>query len=115
MIKLVIIGASGRMGQAIRTQALKDKDVQITGLVDRAPGCASDGAEVTSDLNAVLKNADVLIDFTGPEAALANAPKIAKAGKALVVGTTGLTGEKRDAFIAAVQAIPCVLSSNMSL
>jgi len=115
MIKLVIIGAAGRMGQAIRTQALKDKDVQITGLVDRAPGRASDGAEVTADLNAVLKNADVLIDFTGPEAALANAPKIAKAGKALVVGTTGLTGEKRDAFIAAVQAIPCVLSSNMSL
>ena len=115
MTHLVIVGAAGRMGQAIRTLALKEKDIRIVGLVDRAAGRASDGAEITADLDAVLNSADIIVDFTGPEATLANAPKIAKAGKALVVGTTGLTGEKRDAFVAAVKGIPCVLSSNMSL
>lgn len=115
MINLAIIGAAGRMGQAILALALKDKDLRIAGLVDRAAGRTQGDREITTDLDGVLKNADVLIDFTAPEAALANAPKIAKAGKSLVVGTTGLVGEKRDAIVSAVKGIPCVLSSNMSL
>jgi 4-hydroxy-tetrahydrodipicolinate reductase len=104
MIKLVIVGAAGRMGE-----------IQIAGLVDRAAGRAPGGAEITADLEAALKNAEAVIDFTGPDATGANAPRFAKAGKALVVGTTGLVGEKKDAFAAAVKGIPCVLSANMSL
>lgn len=113
-VKLAILGM-GRMGLAILGQAVKDKAVSIAALVDRSGGRTPDGRDVTTDVDAAVAAADVLIDFTGPEATLANAPKVSRAGKAYVVGTTGLVGEKRDAFIAAVKGIPCVLSSNMSL
>jgi 4-hydroxy-tetrahydrodipicolinate reductase len=115
MTKIAILGASGRMGQAILGQAVKDKTVSLAALVDRTGGKTPDGRDVTADLDAALNAADVLIDFTGPEATLLNAPKVAKAGKAYVVGTTGLVGDKRAAFVAAVKGIPVVLSSNMSL
>jgi 4-hydroxy-tetrahydrodipicolinate reductase len=114
MIRLAIVGM-GRMGQAILAQARKDKGLEAAVLVGRKAGRTPDGQEIVSDLGAALKAADVLIDFTGPEATLANAPAVAKAGKALVVGTTGLTGNLRERFVSAVKPIPCVLSSNMSL
>jgi 4-hydroxy-tetrahydrodipicolinate reductase len=114
MIKLAILGM-GRMGQAILGQALKDKDVQVAALMDRTGGRTPHGQDIITDLEVVLKTADVLIDFTAPEAVLANASQVAKAGKAYVVGTTGLVGEKRGLFLKAVAGIPCVFSSNMSL
>lgn len=114
MTKLLILGM-GRMGQAILGQALKDKDVRVAALVDKTGGAVFQGIAVTADLDAALDKADAVIDFTGAEATLQNAAKVAKAGKALVVGSTGLKGGDRDKFVAAVKGIPVVFSSNMSL
>lgn len=114
MVKLLILGM-GRMGQAILGQALKDKDAQVVALVDRHGGAAHHGIPVTTDLEAALPKVDAVIDFTGAEATLQNAAKVAKAGKALVVGSTGLKGGDRDKFVALVKGIPVVFSANMSL
>jgi 4-hydroxy-tetrahydrodipicolinate reductase len=114
MVRIAIFGA-GRMGRAILGEALKDKDVKVAGLVDKTGGASIDGVAVTTDLDAALSAADAVIDFTGAEATLANAPRVARAGKALVVGSTGLAGADRDRFAASVKGIPVVFSSNMSL
>lgn len=114
MIRIAILGA-GRMGQAILGQALKDKEVSVSSLVDKWGGTSLLGVPVTADLDAALAQADAVIDFTGADATLLNAPKVAKAGKALVVGSTGLKGAGRDQFISSVKGIPAVFSANMSL
>jgi 4-hydroxy-tetrahydrodipicolinate reductase len=119
MIKIAICGAAGRMGQAILAQALRDKDLTVTGLVE-APssplvGKTLQNIPVRGDVRHVLEKADVVIDFTAVEATLKNAPLVAKARRALVVGTTGVTGSVRDRLLKSVRAVPVVLSPNMSL
>lgn len=114
MTRIAILGM-GRMGQAILGQVLKDKDAQVAALVDQHGGASFHGIPVTTDLDAALAKSDAVIDFTGVEATLQNAAKVAKAGKALVVGSTGLKGAERDKFIASVKGIPVVFSANMSL
>lgn len=114
MIRLGILGAAGRMGRFILAQALARKDIEVTGLVDREPGRV-DGRDITASLEDVLEKVDVVIDFTGAEATLLNAPKVVRAGVGYVVGSTGIVGDKRELFTAMVKDIPCVFSSNMSL
>lgn len=119
MLNLAICGAGGRMGQAILAAALKNKDIKITGLVEKAGGPivgkTLEGVTVKDNLAEAMAQSDVAIDFTAPEATLKNAEVMAKAGKAYVVGTTGLTGALREEFIGKVKGIPAVLSPNMSL
>jgi 4-hydroxy-tetrahydrodipicolinate reductase len=119
MVKLAICGAGGRMGQAILAAASKNKNAQVTGLVEKAGcpmvGTTVNGVKVSQDLAAAAGQADVVIDFTSAEAALKNADVMARASKAYVVGTTGLAGPAREQFVAKVKKIPVVLSPNMSL
>jgi 4-hydroxy-tetrahydrodipicolinate reductase len=103
LTRIVLLGA-GRMGQAILALAQKDKDVKVTAVLNRK-----------TELGTVLDHCDVIIDFTSAEATFINGPKVAQAGKALVVGTTGLVGEARERFIDSVKTIPVVFSSNMSV
>ena len=119
MIRLGICGAGGRMGSAILSLAVKDKDIQVTGLVE-APGYPLVGKDVQGvalrgGLREVVDKCDVIIDFTSPASTLENAQVLARSGKALVVGTTGLQGKDRELFIQTVKAIPVVFSPNMSL
>ncbi len=58
---------------------------------------------------------DVLIDFSSPGSAVDCAGRCAEVGTALVVGTTGLTGEQMSALYEAARSIPCVYSPNMSV
>ncbi len=119
MIKLVICGVAGRMGQAILSQALKDKSIEVVGLTEAKDnplvGEKTQGIHVQDDIKNILNQADAVIDFTSPQSSLANARAVAEAQKKLVVGTTGLQGKEKEQFIERVKAIPCVLSPNMSL
>ncbi|NBX58765.1 MAG: hypothetical protein EBT64_09845 [Gammaproteobacteria bacterium] len=79
-MRLVIVGASGRMGLAIARVAASTDGVQIVGAVDRydAPGTGRDigelagvgaiGVLLSADLPAVLARADVMVDFSAPTA-----------------------------------------------
>jgi len=57
----------------------------------------------------------VLIDFTFPEASLANIKLCAELGRPIIIGSTGFTGEQLDEVGEFVRKIPCVLSPNMSI
>jgi 4-hydroxy-tetrahydrodipicolinate reductase len=72
-------------------------------------------ARITDDLVVALTAADVLIDFTIPEATLGHIKACAELGKAIVIGTTGFSKEQLVEIDACARKIPCMLSPNMSI
>ena len=116
MIRIVICGALGRMGRTVAAEIEGEKDLELAGAVE-APGVSGDllGLPVTSSLEEVLGNCDVVVDFTNPEAALEHIGQCAGAGVAAVVGTTGLSDSQLEAAGAAGSEIPLLIAPNMSL
>jgi 4-hydroxy-tetrahydrodipicolinate reductase len=83
-IRVAVAGAAGRMGQAVVAAVEGAGDMQLTGQADPALGSA---------LADVLGDADVVVDFTRPDTALANAIACLDAGVHVVIGTTGFDAE----------------------
>lgn len=126
--RAVVIGVSGRMGQALVRVAGELSEVSITGAVASAgsaslgrdagvlAGVEPLGVEVTSDLATVLAAADVAIDFSQPHATRANIAACRAAHKPLLIGTTGFTAEVTEAELdAAAGDIPLLVAPNTSL
>ena len=105
-LRVAVAGAAGRMGQAVVAAVEGADDLELTGRADPALGVA---------LADVLADADVVVDFTQPDTALANALQCIAAGVHVVIGTTGFDiAPLRDAtganvFIAPNFAIGAVL------
>jgi len=125
-VRIAIAGAGGRMGQALVARVLEAGDLVLASALDVAGAAAvgrdagaalgrSAGVVVTSGVDAALAGADVLIDFTRPEGTLAHAAACARAGVALVAGTTGLTAAHKEAIAGHARTVPIVLSANMSV
>ena len=105
MIKVLVSGACGRMGQAVVKAVLEDRDLQLAGAVDIVAG--GDAGElvglpkcnvnVTTDLEATIKDVkpEVMVDFTRPDVVYDNAVKAIKLGVSPVIGTTGLSDEAK--------------------
>ena len=79
-IRVAVAGAAGRMGQTVCRAVESADDLELTGRADPA---------LQTPLADVLPNADVLVDFTVPTCAVANARLAAQAGVHVVIGTTG--------------------------
>ncbi len=126
-MRVVIVGASGRMGLAITRAALEMGDVMFVGAIDREgaaavgrdlgelAGLPAIGTRVTTDLAAVLTDAQVVIDFSSASATRGNLTICAHAGVPIVVGTTGLDADVYSAADAAAQHIPVLIAANTSL
>jgi 4-hydroxy-tetrahydrodipicolinate reductase len=80
MIRVAVAGAAGRMGATVCGAVEGAEDMQLVGRADPLLGI---------ELAEVLGGADVLVDFTRPDTALANALACLEAGVHAVVGTTG--------------------------
>lgn len=126
MTKICMAGACGRMGRRILELAAAEDGIAIGGAFDLPANTGTTiiaGAEsgkpvavtVGSDAAAELAKSDVLIDFTAAEACLANVKAAVAAGKACVVGTTGLTPAQQDELRAAAAKVPVVFAPNMSV
>ncbi len=127
MIRVAVTGAAGRMGGRIITLLTEAEGLEVAGAIEMAgharlgddagyvAGCGDLGVAITDSLEDALTKADVLIDFTWPEVTLANAEVCAKLGKAMVVGTTGLNPEQRDAISLIAEKTPVVFAPNMSV
>jgi 4-hydroxy-tetrahydrodipicolinate reductase len=106
---IAIIG-DGKMGQAIRQLAI-ESGWKVSALLGERE--SANGRGVTS---ATLGNADVAVEFTQPDAAVANITATLRAGVPIVVGTTGwyeeLPGVTR---IAKETGTGLLWSSNFSL
>ncbi|MBJ7459420.1 MAG: 4-hydroxy-tetrahydrodipicolinate reductase [Thermoleophilaceae bacterium] len=79
-MRVAVSGAAGKMGQAVVAAVEGADDMELTGQADPSLGVA---------LEAVLDDADVVVDFTRPDTALENARKIIASGTHCVIGTTG--------------------------
>jgi 4-hydroxy-tetrahydrodipicolinate reductase len=112
-LKVVVAGAGGRMGQALIEGALADPSLALAALLD-AEGSLG-GMTVGADIRKAVAAGDVLIDFTRPEGTFEHLEACAKAGKAIVIGTTGISDPLRKAILRAGRRIPIVLSPNFAV
>ena len=124
-MKLAIAGASGRMGRMLIEAALAQPDATITAAFDRSDSTAaghdcaeflgrSTGVRVVADLSSI-DSADVLIDFTRPEATLAHLSACTDVGVNMVIGTTGFDAAGKRAIADAAQKIAIVFAPNMGV
>ena len=114
------------MGQTVLEAVLADAGFTLVGALE-VPGNALlgrdagerlgavTGVAITADIPVAVAGADVLIDFTRPEGALAHLGACAQARVAAVVGTTGLTGADKRALADYARTIPIVFAPNMSV
>ncbi|MCX6699041.1 MAG: 4-hydroxy-tetrahydrodipicolinate reductase [Methanomicrobiales archaeon] len=119
MPSVVVCGALGRMGMTIGRMVNESEDLDLVGGIDIKPGSFFGvGVVESSQLPGLLeeKRPDILIDFTVADAAVQNVKAGAKAGTALVIGTTGFTPAQRAEMEVAIKGnVPAVISSNYSI
>lgn len=119
MVRVVVCGASGRMGQIIGRMVHESKDLELAGGINLRASSFF-GAEIVAakDAEAFIKKtkADVLIDFTVASAVVENVKLAARNNVALVVGTTGISPEQRAEMEKAIFGhVPAVISTNFSI
>jgi 4-hydroxy-tetrahydrodipicolinate reductase len=131
-IRVLVVGAAGRMGSEVVRAISKADDITLVGAVDRnrlgedagaVAGSSPGGIAITDSLSDAIAQSspDVVVDFTIPDAVMGNVRTALKAGVACVVGATGLTDDnlseiaalcedrKTPAFVAPNFAIGAVL------
>lgn len=114
------------MGHALLEGVFADPELELHAALDRADspqigrdageqfGKAS-GVKISHDIEAALRGADVLVDFTRPEPSLEYLAACRKAGVKIVIGTTGFTAEQKQQIEAASREVAVVFAPNMSV
>lgn len=125
-VKIAVTGAAGRMGKMLIEAVSQAEGAQLTAAIERPEssllgadagelaGVGKNGVVITGSIDDVIKDFDVLIDFTVPAATVNNARRCADAGRAMVVGTTGFSVEQKIAFERHIKSIAVCKASNFS-
>jgi 4-hydroxy-tetrahydrodipicolinate reductase len=123
-IKIAIHGAAGRMGRSLVRVVHETEGAELVGAVDHGDAVGKDagalagvdslGVSITSDARAAVSGADVVIDFTLPDATAALLPVVEAANARLVIGTTGLAAETEAAIGALSKERAVVYAPNYS-
>ncbi len=103
MIRIIIIGSKGRMGQALVNCAKKIAALEIVAQIDQG-----------DDLAAVIAKGDVVVDFSAHEAVTRIAELCGEHHRALVIGTTGHTPAEEKQIREVAKKVPVVWASNYS-
>ncbi len=125
-IRVVVNGASGRMGQEVINALCQEPDLQIAGAVDikatedhLALPDGSGTVPLSKDLDYILTSCqpEVLVDFSNAQATMPTARLTAKRGVNMVIGTTGLTADniKEIESLAKANKIGVVVAPNFAL
>ncbi|MBZ9782327.1 4-hydroxy-tetrahydrodipicolinate reductase [Pseudomonas sp. REP124] len=127
MRRIAVMGAAGRMGKTLIEAVHQAPGAGLTAAVDR-PDSTLVGADagelaalgrigvpLSGDLDRVVDEFDVLIDFTHPTVTLKNLAFCRKHGKAMIIGTTGFTVEEKQLLAEAGKDIPIVFAANFSV
>jgi 4-hydroxy-tetrahydrodipicolinate reductase len=120
MTRVGVLGAGGRMGQAIIARLGATADLALGGAVERAGhaivGTAlAPGLVVCSNTLALAHACDVLVDFTASGALDGNLEAAIEARTPIVVGTTGLGPEHHALIDAAARDVAVLQAANTSL
>jgi len=115
------------MGRAVIALAAEDPNFKVVGAIEAighrelgkdagvTAGVSPLGVSISSDLAGLIETADAVIDFSERQSTLSCVELARRAGKALVIGTTGLSDADIAQVKGAAQQIPIVLSPNMSI
>lgn len=127
MIKLTVCGAAGRMGSRIVALSKEYPEIKLVGAVEAknhlklgldagvVAGVGALGVKIIDDINKLVSDTDIFVNFTNPEATLEHIEVARKHKKSIVIGTTGLSNEQLALIQKASKEIPIVLSPNMSV
>jgi len=127
LIKIVVVGAGGRMGKTIVLCIEDTEGVSVTGGIEYSghPAIGSDigelagvekkGIAIVENIEDALASCDVIIDFTTPDASVHNLNMAVKYAKSIVIGTTGFSAGQKESISQAAKSIRCVLAPNMSI
>jgi len=127
MLQIAVVGAAGRMGRALIQAVQGDPQLALAVATEQPddPALGQDagtlagagelGVALKAGLTRETREFDVLIDFTRPPATMGHLEFCRSAGRAMVIGTTGLSPEHRKRIEEAAAEIPIVLAPNMSV
>jgi 4-hydroxy-tetrahydrodipicolinate reductase len=127
MINVLVTGAAGRMGRQIITLLLQEDGIEVVGAteIDGHPSIGKDvgeiigtpkiGVLISDNLDNAASRADVVVDFTNPNATLDAASYASSKAKPMVIGTTGFSGEEKIRLEELANRFACVISPNMSV
>jgi len=125
-IKIAIAGSGGRMGRALLDGVRQADDLVLFAALEHGDSIllgkdagelcgAACGIKISADAETALRGADVLIDFTRPDATLHHLDICRRHGVNMVIGTTGLNAQQKAQLGAAAQDIGVVFAPNMSV
>ncbi len=126
-IKIGVCGAAGRMGKTILEVCNETDNVETAAAIEyggssmigidagEQAGIGKIGILISDDIAKIVDHIDVLIDFTIATSLTENLEKCRDAGKAMVIGTTGLDDSQKALISKAAEDIPIVFAPNMSV
>ena len=106
-IKIVVSGAAGRMGETTCGAVEGAYDMELVGRADPA---------LDTSVSDVIEDADVMVDFTTPDAAPANVLAAIEAGVHAVVGSTGFDlDDLKEKVLRADSKANCFVAPNFAI
>lgn len=127
MIKIGVAGAAGKMGSRITALSKEYNGLELAGVFEKSGhknigsdigsivGIGETGIKLAGNINEIIDNVDIIIDFTSIESTKENLKAASSKGKAMVIGTTGFSKDDLKEVSPLLKSIPCVMASNMSL
>ena len=115
MIRILLNGAMGKMGRMVTEMVAAESNMEIVAGVDRFAAGASASFPLSESLDGVKATADVLIDFSGPDALHDILAYCRTREMAVVLATTGYSPEDLAAIAEAAEGMRVFRSANMSI
>ncbi|PHO08832.1 4-hydroxy-tetrahydrodipicolinate reductase [Malaciobacter canalis] len=119
MLKVGIVGSTGRVGTLLIDDLKKDSEAQLAGIhvFDKLEKDVPSDVIVTNDMKVLMDSVDVVIDFSAPAATEELLTQVIdnNVRKPLVIATTGFSKHQQNLLIEASKLVPILYSTNMSL
>lgn len=119
MIKVGIVGTTGRVGSLLIDDLATDNEASLAAchVFDELKKSVPQGTVITNDMKVLLDCSDVIIDFSAPVATEALLTQIVEKGgnTPLVIATTGFNKHQQNLLIEASKKVPVLYATNMSL
>src|SRR5271156_3435118 len=125
--KMGVVGCGGRMGRMLVAEIARTEGCSVAGGseapgsgyinqdIGELAGIGRIGISIGETVEKLIRDSDVVLEFTSPAATVEHSTLAAAVGKAMVIGTTGLSAEQGEAVRLAAHKIPIVWAPNMSL
>ena len=119
MIKVGILGSTGRVGSLLIDDLSNDSEarVAVVHVFDKLVKNLPTDTIVTNDMKVLFDESDVIIDFSAPAATEALLTEVVENGakKPLVIATTGFNKHQQNLLLEASKIVPILYATNMSL